>query len=194
MTCFSVWGGCIFSLRMSLASSYIFLWGYIHVKWRRNMDQLPNRDCSEADQRWEIPQTGHGGLMTPEDTSWKWSQMSSKDGARLYIPQSLEGCMTYIRGHKWTSCFWAYTIIYLHTASCSLICGQFSRSLLRKRPSGFHNKRRRHAVLSERVRGEHRNVERSKAASSSDRKGKLLKDRFKSKDTSWCTTVTVLGG
>ena len=161
-----------------------------------HMDQLPNRDWSEADQWWEIPQTGHGGLMT-EDTSWKWSQMSSVwilDGARLFFFYLSPWKAVW---HTWSQVdilLWAYTIIYLHTASCSLICGQFSRSLLRKRPSGFHNKRRRHAVLNERVRGEHRNVERSRAASSSDRKGKLLKDRFKSKDTSWCTTVTVLGG
>lgn len=35
-------------------------------------------------------------------------------------------------------------------------------------------------MLNERVRGEHRNVERSRAASSSDRKGKLLKDKLTS--------------
>eukprot|EP00931_Biecheleriopsis_adriatica_P049410 TRINITY_DN28584_c0_g1_i1.p1 TRINITY_DN28584_c0_g1~~TRINITY_DN28584_c0_g1_i1.p1 ORF type:complete len:821 (+),score=288.13 TRINITY_DN28584_c0_g1_i1:51-2513(+) len=48
----------------------------------------------------------------------------------------------------------------------------------------FQNKRRRNSVLNERVRGEHRNLARSRQASASERTQKLLKEKLGSRRTS----------
>jgi hypothetical protein len=55
------------------------------------MDQLPNRDCSEADQRWEIPSRSAVG----NPPNWPWRFDDTRGYIMKMISNELKGwCQT----------------------------------------------------------------------------------------------------